>query len=270
MLSCRNTSLCIHFIIVCIFAVADAVFILSFSTIMLNTDLHNPNMKDEKRMTIDQFLRNNRGINDGSDLPVEFLTDLYFEIKNEEIQLKKDLDDVVLQGGIGDASDIQFDGLLSKASDVATPFFTPAGSARHKFVQAGVHERDMFLSISSAAIKAISSVFVQSWDDALVMKALDGLRNSANICFYFGLNYQFNFILETLLGFGLDYVSSISTLVYYESPEVLGHTDIEAELLGRDFPPIPKTFLSRLDSDDSTVQAHFDIGDVAGLSLIHI
>ena len=38
-------------------------------------------MKDEKRMTLDQFVRNNRGINDGADLPIEFLTNLYHEIK---------------------------------------------------------------------------------------------------------------------------------------------------------------------------------------------
>lgn len=38
-------------------------------------------MKNEKRMTLDQFVRNNRGINGGADLPIEFLTNLYHEIK---------------------------------------------------------------------------------------------------------------------------------------------------------------------------------------------
>jgi brefeldin A-resistance guanine nucleotide exchange factor 1 len=38
-------------------------------------------MKEEKRMTLDQFIRNNRGINGGADLPIEFLTNLYCEIK---------------------------------------------------------------------------------------------------------------------------------------------------------------------------------------------
>ena len=44
---------------------------LAFSLIMLNTDLHNPNVKH--RMTKAEFIRNNRGINNGSDLPEEFL-----------------------------------------------------------------------------------------------------------------------------------------------------------------------------------------------------
>ena len=34
------------------FATADAAFILSFSTIMLNTDLHNPGIALNKKMTM--------------------------------------------------------------------------------------------------------------------------------------------------------------------------------------------------------------------------
>ncbi|KAL7540223.1 hypothetical protein ACHAXR_009956 [Thalassiosira sp. AJA248-18] len=262
------------------FASSDAAFILSFSTIMLNTDLHNPNMKDEKRMTLDQFIRNNRGINDGKDLPELFLTDLYHEIKNEEIQVKQDL----LQDGVGGAD--AFDGLLAKASDVATPFFTSNRSAQQKIVQAGVHERDMFVSISSAAINAISTIFVESWDDVLVTKALDGLRNSAYICSYFGLDEQFNQILELLLGFGLDYVGSVTTLMYTTEPvgresgvkspetELCGlnedneqtMSDLEAELVSRDIPRLPKSFLLTLNAnqDAGNQTIHFDICDMAG------
>jgi Sec7-like guanine-nucleotide exchange factor len=53
---------------------ADAVYVLSFSPIMLNTDLHNPTIKDQNRMTKEQFIRNNRGINGGDDLPAEYLS----------------------------------------------------------------------------------------------------------------------------------------------------------------------------------------------------
>lgn len=68
------------------FASAGTVFILLFSTIMLNTDLHNKNMK--KKMTLEEFIRNNRGINEGEDLPRQFLEDLYNEIKNKEIEVQ--------------------------------------------------------------------------------------------------------------------------------------------------------------------------------------
>ncbi|KAI4965898.1 hypothetical protein ZWY2020_047889 [Hordeum vulgare] len=50
-----------------VFATKDAAFILCYSVIMLNTDLHNPQVK--KKMSEDDFIRNNRAINSGKDLP---------------------------------------------------------------------------------------------------------------------------------------------------------------------------------------------------------
>ncbi|KAL7550670.1 hypothetical protein ACHAWF_013916 [Thalassiosira exigua] len=256
------------------FKSSDAAFILSFSTIMLNTDLHNPNMKEEKRMTLEQFIRNNRGINDGEDLPVQFLTSLYNEIKTEEIQVNQDL----LQAGIGGADIL--DGLLAaKASDVATPFFTSTHPAQHKFVQAGVHDRDMYVSISTAATDAVSAVFVESWDDVLVTKALGGLENSAYICSFFGLDQQFNEILALLLGFGLDYVGSLTALMYTEPivkdpsvntaeavPQERDEQSVSDLLESQDIPQLPKSFLSTLDmgQEAGNQGLHFDMSEMAG------
>jgi len=75
-----------------IFPTADAAFILAFSIIMLNTDLHNPAIKEERRMTKEGFLRNNSGICDGKDLPPEFLTAIFDRIKTDPISLKEDDD----------------------------------------------------------------------------------------------------------------------------------------------------------------------------------
>ena len=46
----------------------DSIFILAFAIILLNTDLHTPNLKPEKRMKVEDFVRNLRGIDDGSDI----------------------------------------------------------------------------------------------------------------------------------------------------------------------------------------------------------
>ena len=73
-----------------IFPSADTAFILAFSIIMLNTDLHSPNIKEEKKMTLDSFIRNNRGIADGADLPQEFLTGIFTRIKACPFSLKED------------------------------------------------------------------------------------------------------------------------------------------------------------------------------------
>jgi len=41
---------------------ADTVFLLAFATIMLNTDLHNKNIKPDRKMKLNDFIRNLRGI----------------------------------------------------------------------------------------------------------------------------------------------------------------------------------------------------------------
>jgi len=76
-----------------IFPSADTAFILSFAVIMLQTDLHNPNIKPEKKLTAETFIHMNRGISvNGGDLPPEFLTDLFNSIKARPFTLKEDDD----------------------------------------------------------------------------------------------------------------------------------------------------------------------------------
>jgi brefeldin A-inhibited guanine nucleotide-exchange protein len=76
-----------------VFPSADTCFILAFAVIMLQTDLHSPNIKPEKKMTQEAFLNMNRGISvDGGDLPSDFLIDLYLSIKKRPFTLKEDDD----------------------------------------------------------------------------------------------------------------------------------------------------------------------------------
>lgn len=51
--------------------VADTCYVLSFAIIMLNTSLHNHNVRDKP--TAERFITMNRGINEGGDLPEELL-----------------------------------------------------------------------------------------------------------------------------------------------------------------------------------------------------
>lgn len=64
---------------------ADAVHTLSFSLIMLNTDAHNELVKN--KMTLAQFISNNRGINAGQDVPQPMLERLYAAILGNEIKM---------------------------------------------------------------------------------------------------------------------------------------------------------------------------------------
>ena len=73
-----------------IFDSPETAFVLSFSIIMLNTDLHNPNIKEDRKMTKDGFIRNNRGIASGRDLPADYLMGIFDRIQANQISLKED------------------------------------------------------------------------------------------------------------------------------------------------------------------------------------
>ena len=65
---------------------ADSAYVLSYSIIMLNTDQHNPQVKN--KMTLEQFVRNNRGTNGGADWPRETLEYIFEAIATDEIKLE--------------------------------------------------------------------------------------------------------------------------------------------------------------------------------------
>ncbi|KAK0717865.1 hypothetical protein B0T26DRAFT_645818 [Lasiosphaeria miniovina] len=70
------------------FANADTPYVLAYSVILLNTDLHST--KIAKRMSKPDFIKNNRGINDNADLPDEYLLGIYDDIAGNEIVLKSE------------------------------------------------------------------------------------------------------------------------------------------------------------------------------------
>ncbi|KAE8668279.1 Brefeldin A-inhibited guanine nucleotide-exchange protein 4 [Hibiscus syriacus] len=70
------------------FTSADTAYVLAYSVIMLNTDAHNSMVKE--KMTKYDFIRNNQGVDDGKDLPDEYLCALYDQIVKNEIKMNAD------------------------------------------------------------------------------------------------------------------------------------------------------------------------------------
>jgi len=66
------------------FVDATAAYVAAFSTMLLNTDQHNPAVR--AKMGLEAFLKNNKGINGGADLPPAYLEALYWAVVNEEIR----------------------------------------------------------------------------------------------------------------------------------------------------------------------------------------
>lgn len=71
-----------------VFESADTCYVLSFSVIMLNTSLHNPNVREKP--DLERFVAMNKGINEGGDLPRELLKSLYDSIKSEPFKIPED------------------------------------------------------------------------------------------------------------------------------------------------------------------------------------
>ena len=59
-----------------LFEERDTCYILCFSIIMLNTMLHNPNVRT--RPNVEGFVSQNRGINSGKDLPRPMLVSKHY------------------------------------------------------------------------------------------------------------------------------------------------------------------------------------------------
>ena len=97
------------------FANADTAYVLAYSVILLNTDQHSSKLKGKKRMTKEDFVKNNRGINDNADLPEEYLGGIYDEIAHNEIVLNTEREAAAALGlGAQPASG----GLASRAGQV--------------------------------------------------------------------------------------------------------------------------------------------------------
>ncbi|XP_037244421.1 cytohesin-2 isoform X1 [Falco naumanni] len=71
-----------------VFQCTDTCYVLSFAVIMLNTSLHNPNVRDKP--SAERFVAMNRSINDGGDLPEELLRNLYESIRSEPFKIPED------------------------------------------------------------------------------------------------------------------------------------------------------------------------------------
>ncbi|XP_065860498.1 ARF guanine-nucleotide exchange factor GNOM [Euphorbia lathyris] len=148
-----------------ILANKDAALLLSYSLIMLNTDQHNVQVK--KKMTEEDFIRNNRHINGGGDLPRDFLSELYHSICKNEIRTTPE------QGaGFPEMTPSRWIDLMHKSRKTA-PFIVSDSKA--------YLDHDMFAIMSGPTIAAISVVFDHAEHEDVYQACIDGFLAVAKI-----------------------------------------------------------------------------------------
>ncbi|GMM55626.1 Arf family guanine nucleotide exchange factor [Maudiozyma humilis] len=108
-----------------VFTKADTAYALSYSLIMLNTDLHSAQIK--KKMTLQEFLENNDDIDNGHALPNEFMVGLFKEIENNEIKLLSEQHQALVNDETNASAAIQ--------QPSAFNFFSSRDLARESYLQ---------------------------------------------------------------------------------------------------------------------------------------
>eukprot|EP00066_Takifugu_rubripes_P030201 XP_011619467.1 PREDICTED: IQ motif and SEC7 domain-containing protein 2 [Takifugu rubripes] len=68
----------------------DTIFILAFAIILLNTDMYSPNIKPERKMKLEDFIKNLRGVDNGQDIPRDLLVAIYGRIQKWELRTNDD------------------------------------------------------------------------------------------------------------------------------------------------------------------------------------
>uniref|UniRef100_A0A915PPM4 SEC7 domain-containing protein n=1 Tax=Setaria digitata TaxID=48799 RepID=A0A915PPM4_9BILA len=75
---------------VALFHSTDTIFILAFAIVMLNTDLHSPNIKPSRKMKLGDFINNLRGIDAGYDIDRALLVHIYCRIRDSPFSAGSD------------------------------------------------------------------------------------------------------------------------------------------------------------------------------------
>ncbi|KAF7274393.1 brefeldin-resistant Arf-GEF family protein schizo isoform X3 [Rhynchophorus ferrugineus] len=121
----------------------DTIFVLAFAIIMLNTDLHTPNIKSERRMKLEDFIKNLRGIDDCGDIDSDILIGIYERVKVNEFKPGSDHVTQVLK--------VQAT-IVGKKPNMALPHRRLVCYCRlyeipdiNKKERPGVHQREVFL-----------------------------------------------------------------------------------------------------------------------------
>ncbi|KAM5547703.1 ARF guanine-nucleotide exchange factor GNL2 [Rosa sericea] len=163
-----------------IFANKDTVLILCYSLIMLNTDQHNPQVK--KKMTEDEFIRNNRAINGGKDLPREYLSELFHSISHNAFTT------FGVQVEMNPSKWIE----LMNRTKTVQPYFLCEFDRRLG--------RDMFACIAGPSVAALSAVFEHAEEEELLHECIEGMFSVARVAQY-GLEDTLDELLATFSKF---------------------------------------------------------------------
>lgn len=208
-----------------VFANADTAYVLGYSVIMLNTDLHNPQVK--RRMSKSEFIKNNQGIDEGKDLAEEILSEIYDQISTTEIKLKDDPHEASLPtpsvlSAKGLAAQFDLLGNRQKNNEAQESSLQMQSNAEkylkrllsrkaHRDEVGGMaifysashfeHVRPMFEVCWMPCLAAMSELLKNQENNKIIALCLDGFRNAIHIAGFFDMDLARNAFVTSLGNF---------------------------------------------------------------------
>ncbi|KNC84586.1 hypothetical protein SARC_03205 [Sphaeroforma arctica JP610] len=191
-----------------LFANADTAYVLAFSIIMLTTDLHSGQIKN--KMTKEEFIRNNRGINDNKDLPLEFVSGVYDEIEARGIKVK---DDRSAKGNAHISSALLADekkrralyaAQMTQTSEATQALLADeASKGKLDFTIASKteHIRPMFSLAWASCLAAFSVPMMTSEDHRIIALCLEGFAHAIRIAAQFYMALERDAFIRSLTQF---------------------------------------------------------------------
>eukprot|EP00079_Xenopus_tropicalis_P009316 XP_002933226.2 PREDICTED: brefeldin A-inhibited guanine nucleotide-exchange protein 2 isoform X1 [Xenopus tropicalis] len=200
-----------------LFASADTAYVLAYSIIMLTTDLHSPQVKN--KMTKEQYIKMNRGINDSKDLPEEYLSSIYDEIEGKKIAMKETKEHTIATKSTKPsvASEKQrrllYNMEMEQMAKTAKALMEAVSHAKAQFTSATHldHVRPMFKLVWTPLLAAFS-IGLQDCDDSEVANlCLEGIRCAVRISCIFNMQLERDAYVQALARFSLLTASSSIT-----------------------------------------------------------
>ncbi|KAI1715915.1 sec7 domain-containing protein [Ditylenchus destructor] len=189
-----------------LFASADTAYVLSYSIIMLTTDLHNAQVK--RKMTKEEYIKMNRGINDQADLPDEFLCQIYDDISANEIKTKPgNIKRPKLNATAATWRQKKlFQNLeLESIAQTAHALMEAATYSAGEFTSAShfEHARQMFTMVWTPCLAAFSIGMKSSDEKSIWQRCLQGIRCGIRVACVFRMTMQREAYIQALNGFTL-------------------------------------------------------------------
>ncbi|AQZ15483.1 GEA2 (YEL022W) and GEA1 (YJR031C) [Zygosaccharomyces parabailii] len=167
---------------------ADSVFILSYSIIMLNTDLHNPQVKEH--MSFEDYCSNLKGCYNQQNFPPWYLDRIYCSIRDKEIVMPEE------HHGSDRWFEDAWNNLISATVVMTEIHEQPDKSITHMNPQDLAHfDGAIFKNVGRSIVDTFFKIFEVASDDHIASRMLSSIDKCSFIASFLKFDGLFNNIL---------------------------------------------------------------------------